>query len=98
MVDEFRAASPDGPIKERAPIPADRIRTAYFGCPDCLYDTAREFARGDALSGVLDDPFAQRNRFLCEDTKPFDTGPANDQLKTGKLTVENCSVALRRHN
>ena len=97
MVDEFCATASDGPIKERAPVPANRIRTAHFPCPDCAYDTAREFAPADRLSGVLDDPVSDRNRFLCEDTKPFDAGPTDDKLKTGKLRVENCSVTLCRH-
>jgi hypothetical protein len=98
MVDEFRAASPYSPIEDRAPIPVNRVSTPCFPCPDCLYDTAREFALADPLSGILDDPLAQRNRFLCEDTEPFDTGAANDELKTDKLRVENCSVTLRKHN
>jgi hypothetical protein len=98
MVNEFCATSPYSPIEDRAPTPVNRVSTLCLPCPDCLYDTAREFALADPLSGILDDPLAQRNRFLCEDTKPFDTGPANDELKAGKLRVENRSVTLRRHN
>ena len=97
MVDEFCAASPHSTIKERAPIPANRISTLRSPRPDRLYDTAREFAFADRLSGVLNDPFTRRNRFSCENTKSFDAGPANDELKTGKLRVENCCVTLRRH-
>jgi|HubBroStandDraft_1064217.scaffolds.fasta_scaffold300570_2 hypothetical protein len=97
MIDEFCAASPYSTIKEPAPVPVNRISPPCFPHPDGLHDTARKFALTDRSSGVLDNPLAQRNRLLCEDAKPFDTGPANYELKTGKPGVHNCSVTLRRH-
>ena len=98
MVDEFSAAPAYGPIENREPIPVNRISAHFLPCPQCVYDTTREFTLADPLSGVPDDLLARRNRFLCEDTKPLDTRPANNQLKTRKLRFDRCSVTLRRHN
>jgi hypothetical protein len=46
---------------------------------------------------MLDDLFASRDRFVCEQAKPFDARTTNAELKTGEIRVESRNAMLRGH-
>jgi hypothetical protein len=76
----------------------NRVNSPCLSGQEHPCDTAHGFPLTDPFTGVLDDPFAPRDRFFCEHTKPFDARTPNEEFKKGKLQVHTRNVMLLRHN
>jgi len=97
MIDELGATSTHGPIEHRAAIQLHRVNASLYPRQEHPHGATHGFPLADPFAGVLNDPLAGRDRFLCEHTKPFDVRPADVKLETGELRIQMRNMILRGH-
>jgi hypothetical protein len=71
MMDELSADSSHKSIEARAAIQVDRVDPPRFPRQEHPRSAAHGFPLANSFTGVLNDPLARWDRFLCKHAKPF---------------------------